>query len=123
MTDRDFSKIELLHQELEHHYSIRDHKAYLQRNHVLHKLIQDVTGNKVLKEVIDGLWQKVLLYRYKQLYQGDRFDRSIQEHRDLLEAFRKRDAALTMKQHLMNQCNALINGLMLGQEEQGSKSV
>ncbi len=111
MSERDFMKIESLHRELEHCYAARDHKAYLQRNQVLHELFEDITGNKALKQVIDGIRQKILPYRYRQLYQKYRFDQSIQEHRDLLEAFRKRDAALaefTMKQHLMNQCKALV---------------
>ena len=117
MNDRDFAKIESLHQDLERYYTVRDHKAYLQRNHVLHELIEDINGNKVLKQVIDGLRQKILLYRYRQLYEKYRFDQSIQEHRDLLEAFRKRDAALaeiTMKRHLMAQCKALVDRSLSG---------
>ena len=121
MSDKDFSKIESLHKDLEHYYSVRDHKAYLQRNHVLHELIEDITDNKVLKQVIDGLRQQILLYRYRQLYEKYRFDQSIQEHRDLLEAFRQRDARLaetTMKRHLMNQCKALVES-MSGKEDNG----
>jgi len=110
MTDRDFARIESLHRDLERSYRARDHKSYLQRNHVLHELIEDITRNKVIKQVVDGLRQQILLYRYRQLYEKYRFDESIQEHRDLLEAFRKRDARLAetvMKRHLMNQCKAL----------------
>jgi DNA-binding GntR family transcriptional regulator len=69
-------------------------------------------GNKVLNDVINGLRQKILLYRHRQLYQPERFKQSIQEHRDLLEAFRKRDAALAerlMKRHLIKQCEALVS--------------
>jgi DNA-binding GntR family transcriptional regulator len=112
MNSQDFAKIESLHQDLERYYSVRDHKAYLQRNHVLHELIEDITGNKVLKQVIESLKQKVLIYRHRQLYEEDRFNQSIREHRDLLEAFRKRDAELAevaMRRHLMNQCKALVS--------------
>jgi DNA-binding GntR family transcriptional regulator len=61
--------------------------------------------------VINGLRQKILLYRHRQLYQTDRFTASIQEHRDLLEAFRSRNADAAeslMKRHLMNQCEAIV---------------
>jgi DNA-binding GntR family transcriptional regulator len=115
MTDKDFNKIELLHQELEKHYIARDHKAYLKCNNTLHVFIEDLAGSKVLGEVIGGLRKKILLYRYLQLYKGDRFDKSIQEHRDILEAFRKRDVVLAesaMKRHLIDQCKVLVNGLM-----------
>jgi DNA-binding GntR family transcriptional regulator len=79
-----------------------------------------LSGNKVLNAVINGLRQKILLYRHRQLYQPERFKQSIQEHRDLLEAFRKRDAALAerlMKRHLIKQCEALV-GLYASKEDE-----
>ena len=112
MTAKDFSKIETLHKELEKHYSRQDHEAYLETNNAYHVLIQELPGNKVLNDVINGLRQKILLYRHRQLYQPERFEQSIQEHRDLLEAFRKRDASLAerlMKKHLIKQCEALVS--------------
>ena len=111
MKGKDFKRIESLHEELEEHYRNRDYEAYLKKNHVFHVFIQDLAGNKVLNDVINGLRQKILLYRQKQLYQPERFDQSIQEHRDLLQAFRKKDpisAELLMKQHLLMQCKALV---------------
>ena len=119
MTTKDYSKIEALHKELEKHYSRQDHEAYLQNNNTYHVFIQELSGNKVLNAVINGLRQKILLYRHRQLYQPKRFKQSIQEHRDLLEAFRKRDAAFAerlMKRHLLKQCEALV-GLYDRKEE------
>jgi DNA-binding GntR family transcriptional regulator len=111
MNQKDFKRIEALHRELERHYRSRDHEAYLAANNDLHVLIQDLTGNKILKEVINGLRRKILLYRHRQLYHLDRFDQSIQEHRSILETFRKREELLAetcMKRHLANQCKALL---------------
>ena len=111
MTEANLQKIERLHQKLEQHYQMRDHEKYLRVNQRYHSLIQEMTGNKTLNEVINGLRQKILLYRYRQLYQPERFDRSIQEHRAILEAFRRKDPAAAetaMKTHLINQCNALV---------------
>ena len=119
MEEKDFRKIEALHKELEKHYSRQDHEAYLENNNAYHVFIQELPGNKVLDDVINGLRQKILLYRHRQLYQPERFKQSIQEHRDLLEAFRKRDAALAerlMKRHLLKQCEALV-GLYDRKEE------
>jgi DNA-binding GntR family transcriptional regulator len=118
MTEKNLRKIEALHQKLEKHYRNRDHKAYLDNNNTYHVFIQELSGNKVLNDVINGLRQKILLYRHRQLYQPERFKQSIQEHRDLLEAFRKRDAALAerlMKRHLNKQCEALV-GLYASKE-------
>jgi DNA-binding GntR family transcriptional regulator len=94
----------------EKHYRRQDHESYLENNHAYHIFIQELPGNKVFHDVINGLRQKIVLYRHKQLYQPERFKQSIQEHRDLLEAFRKWDAALAerlMKGHLLKQCEAL----------------
>ena len=117
MTDADFRKVEKLHLKLEQHYNSRNHKAYLDTNQVLHTLVQDLAGNAALNEVIKGLRQKILLYRHKQLYEPKRFSESIQEHRDLLEAFRRRDAQIAkdvMKGHLLAQARALVNLIMEG---------
>lgn len=111
MTEANLQRIEKLHQKLEHNYQMRDHEKYLRVNQRYHGLIQEMTGNKALNEVINGLRQKILLYRYRQLYQPERFDKSIQEHRAILEALRRRDPAAAetaMKTHLANQCAALV---------------
>jgi len=111
MNEKDFQKIEALHRDLEVHYRNGDSVAYLKRNNVFHVFIQDLAGNRVLNDVINGLRQKILLYRQRQLYQPERFDQSIQEHRNLLEAFRRRDpdsAETLMKHHLLMQCKALV---------------
>jgi DNA-binding GntR family transcriptional regulator len=95
MKERDLQKIETLHKELEAHYQ-----------------------NRVLNDVINGLRQKILLYRQRQLYQPERFDQSVQEHRNLLRAFRTRDpdsAESLMKHHLLMQCKALV-GLYANKE-------
>ena len=111
MKEKDFKRIESLHEELDEHYRNRDYEAYLKRNYVFHVFVQELAGNKVLNDVINGLRQKIQLYRQKQLYQPERFEQSIQEHRDLLEAFRKKDpssAESLMKHHLLMQCKALV---------------
>jgi DNA-binding GntR family transcriptional regulator len=110
MTESELEKIEKLHEKLEKHYEERDHEKYLKVNQRYHVLLQEMTGNKVLNDVVNGLRDKILLYRYRQLYQRDRFRASMNEHRALMEALRTRDpiaAESIMKKHLMNQCEAL----------------
>ncbi len=112
MTDAQFKKLRQLHEKLEQHYQAGNDQKYLKVNHEFHVLIQTIAGNKVLDEVVNGLRQKILLYRYRQLYQPDRFDASMQEHRDLFKAFKSRNpdkAERMMKKHLMGQCEALVN--------------
>jgi DNA-binding GntR family transcriptional regulator len=112
MTKEDFNKLETLHRSLEKHFRKRDHEAYLETNHYVHLIIQELSGNKVLNDVLNGLRQKVLLYRHRQLYHKDRFEKSMQEHRLILEALQKRNSSQAegaMKKHLGNQCAALVD--------------
>ncbi len=111
MTDEGLRKIERLHAELEKHYTKKDHKAYLEANWAFHELIQELSKNKVLSEVTSGLRQKTFLYDQRQLYQPNRFEASMQEHREILAAFRQKDpdlAETTMKNHLLRQGRALV---------------
>lgn len=121
MTKEDFRKMEMLHQSLEKQFRKRDHEAYLETNHRMHLMIQELSGNKVLKDVLNGLRQKVLLYHHRQLYYRDRFEKSMQEHRVILEALRKGNpsqAEGATKKHLRNQCEALVD-LYSRQQERG----
>ena len=112
MGPRDLETLRSLHGKLERHYEHQDRERYLEVNHVLHLFIQELSGSKALQEVSNGLRQKILLYRHRQLYQKNRFDQSIREHRKILAAFEKRDARLaesSVKRHLKNQCSALVD--------------
>ncbi len=111
MTNRDLKKIESLHAKLEKHYAKKDPKAYLETNWIFHEFIQELSKNRVLNEVANGLRQKILLYRQRQLYQPNRFEASMQEHREILTAFRKKNPGLAekvMKNHLLRQGQALV---------------
>ncbi|MGM0664385.1 MAG: GntR family transcriptional regulator [Thermodesulfobacteriota bacterium] len=110
--ERDILRIESLHGKLERHYADQNRERYLEVNHELHVLLQELSGNKSLQDVINGLRQKILLYRHRQLYHKNRFEQSMTEHRKILDAFRLRDperAENAMKKHLKNQCEALVD--------------
>lgn len=112
ISDSDLQKLEKLHEKLEQHFAARNPEKYLDVNQKFHSMLQEMAGNKVLNDVVNGLRQKIVLYRYRQLYQPDRFEASISEHRALMDALRKRDPAAAenlMRQHLTNQCEALKN--------------
>ena len=101
----------------------RDHKGYLNINGTFHELVQKLSGNMILHEIAGTLQQKILLYRSQQLYQADRFEQSLQEHRDILLAFQDRDATAaeaSMKKHLINQCIAL-ESLYLSKEPESKQ--
>jgi DNA-binding GntR family transcriptional regulator len=108
--DSGLQKLDDLYRKLEEQYQENNHEGYMDVNHRYHSLVQDLAGNKILSEVINNLRQKILLYRYRQIYQPDRLKASMQEHSELQKAFREKNPAAAerlMKEHLMRQCEAL----------------
>jgi DNA-binding GntR family transcriptional regulator len=112
MTPAAWRRIERLHQKLETHYAEGDREKYIAVNNVFHASVQELAGNRVLDDIVRRLREKVALYRHQQLYEPRRFDESMHEHREILEALRRRDADAAencMKRHLDRQCNALVH--------------
>ncbi len=110
MGEKDFATLEKLHEKLEKNYRRKAQREYIRINNQYHTSVQEIAGNRTLNQIVNGLRQKILLYRYKSLNLPERFAQSIQEHRDLLEAFRKKDpkkAETLMRRHLKKQCDAL----------------
>ncbi len=110
MSAQDFSKLEKLHQKLEKNFKLKDPKKYIDQNNLYHSFVQELAGNKTLNQIVNGLRQKILLYRFQSLNLPGRFEQSIEEHRNLLAAFRDRDpkkAEILMKSHLKKQCDAM----------------
>lgn len=110
-------RLDHLFERLEEHCRAQDREKYMAVNHRFHSLVQELAGNRVLGGVIDGLRRRILLHRYRQIYQPHRLNASMQEHRDLQRAFRERDPAAAescMRTHLMRQFEALRSVLAGG---------
>jgi len=110
MSDQDFVKLDNLHRKLEQNFKRKDQKEYIRQNNLYHAFVQELAGNKTLNQIVNGLRQKILLYRFQSLNLPGRFEQSIKEHRSLLAAFRNRDsgkAESLMKSHLKKQCDAM----------------
>ena len=110
MSAKDLATLEKLHNKLEKNFKRRAQREYIRINNQFHSFVQELAGNRTLNQIVNGLRQKILLYRYQSLNLPERFEQSIQEHRDLIEAFRKKDskkAETLMRRHLKTQCDAL----------------
>ena len=110
MGEKDLAILEKLHKKLEENYQRKAQREYIRINNQFHSFVQELAGNRTLNQIVNGLRQKILLYRYQSLNLPERFAQSIREHRDLLEAFRKKDpkkAETLMRRHLKKQCEAL----------------
>jgi DNA-binding GntR family transcriptional regulator len=112
-------RLNRLFEQLEGYCRAEDRENYMAVNHRFHSLVQDLAGNRVLGRVIDSLRRQILLHRYRQIYQPNRLNASMQEHRDVQRALRDRDpdaAEDCMRRHLMRQFEALRSVLSGGAE-------
>ena len=110
MNPAEFAAIQNLHDKLEKEFERRDQKKYIHINNRYHAFIQELAGNRTLNQIVNGLRKKILMYRFQSLSLSGRFDDSIKEHRELLAAFRERNALKAekiMKLHLIRQSAAL----------------
>lgn len=84
-------------------------------NNEFHSVVLDATGNDSLRFLLTGVLGLPLVRRTFLRYTGRDLARSIEHHRELIEAFRRRDsesAEMIMKVHIRTAQHA-----MLGQEE------
>lgn len=109
-TPADIKELKRLHEQLERHAGAGQIEAYYRANHVFHTKVQALAANRWLDRATNDLRRFMRLLRGRQLQLPGRLDRSIAEHRALMAALEKRDAAKAerlMHDHLMAQLAAL----------------
>jgi DNA-binding GntR family transcriptional regulator len=109
-SDGDLRELRRLHDELERHAAAHDIDGYYRANHVFHSFVQALARNRWLDRATGDLRKFVRLMRGRQLALPGRIEASIAEHRQLIAAFERRDAAraeAAMHDHLMAQLTAL----------------
>ncbi len=110
-TKEDLDRLGEINAALERHAAAADVDRYWAANHVFHTALQDLVGNRWLQDLLGELRRKIGLFRQRSLRLPGRVDRSIAEHRALMKALRARDGAraeAVMREHLMNQLDALL---------------
>ncbi len=121
--DADIAELARLHEALERHAAARDVDGYDRANHVFHSRVQALAGNRWLDRATGDLRKFLRLLRGRQLQLPGRIDASIEEHRVLLDALIRRDAACAeraMHDHLMAQRLALKQWRAIEQQSAGT---
>ena len=109
-TPAALKRLRNLHEALEKHAAAHDVDGYYRANHEFHAFVQSMAENRWLDRATNDLRRFVRLLRGRQLNLAGRFEKSIGEHRALIDAIEKGDAALAerlMHDHLMAQLDAL----------------
>ncbi len=101
--------------ELSEFYIMRgDTEKVKELDTTFHQLIYKASGNRQLENILTELHRKIKTYRKISLSVSGRVERSISEHREILEAIEKGDASLAdslTSQHIERALENLIIAL------------
>lgn len=94
MAPRDIERLEAINEKLEQIAAAGDIKAFFRVHNEFHDLFIKASGNDKLGELINQLMLKFNRLRLASLAQPGRMGISVQEHRKIIDAFRKHDGEL-----------------------------
>lgn len=112
LDEAELAELERLHADLETQAAAGDIDAYYETNFRFHQAVQDLSGNRWLQRVLSDLRKILRLARHAQLTVPGRLQHSLEEHRRIMAAFRRRDVAEVdrcMQDHLNKQWQALAD--------------
>lgn len=101
-TQREIRQLEMLQGTMERAFRQQDINTYFAANQKAHRLIVSMAHNSVLQSLHDWTFAKVRRARRFALGADERWDDSIEEHRLILDALRRRrpeEAAMLVERH------------------------
>lgn len=110
LTSADFAHLTALHAELEEYAAANDTDRFFEANQAFHNALQELAGNRWLSQLIDDTRKFLKLTRRDSLRLDGRVHQSLAEHRAILAAIKKKDAAaaaLQMHNHILSGRAAL----------------
>lgn len=105
LTDADMARLADLHAELEEHAAANDADRFFEANQAFHSALQEIAGNRWLKQMIDDTRKVIKLTRRDSLRLEGRLKQSLTEHRAILKALQARNpdaAGRAMHDHLLS---------------------
>ena len=106
-TDAELKELKALHAELE--AALGDREKFFAVNERFHMRLLDIAGNKWRNQMVADLRKVMKLNRHNSLLKSGRLQESLAEHRAVMEAIEKRNAATAMKrmqEHFRNGLEA-----------------
>lgn len=109
-TDADVERLSAIHALLEQYAAANDADRFFEANQAFHSALQDIAGNRWLRQMIDDTRKVIKLTRRDSLRLAGRLKQSLAEHRAILAAVRDRnaeEAGRAMHDHLLSGRAAL----------------
>jgi len=106
-SDEQLTKLQALHDLLERQVRHRD--AFFATNERFHMALLDIAGNRWRTQIVTDLRKVMKLNRHHSLFKQGRLADSLGEHRLLMEALRRRNAARAtalMREHFASGLEA-----------------
>jgi DNA-binding GntR family transcriptional regulator len=110
LASADFSRLLAIHADLERYAATNDADHFFEANQAFHNCLQELAGNRWLSQLINDTRKFLKLTRRDSLRLHGRIEQSLAEHRTILAAIEKRDAAaaaLHMHNHILSGRAAL----------------
>ena len=106
-SDEQLAQLQALHELLER--QVRQRDAFFATNERFHMALLDIAGNRWRTQIVTDLRKVMKLNRHHSLFKQGRLADSLGEHRLLMEALRRRNAARAtalMREHFANGLEA-----------------
>ena len=114
ITDEDKEKLRESVELSEFYINKKDTEHQKELDTAFHALIYTATGSRMLGEILSELHKKAKLYRKISLGTQGRAERSVAEHREILEAIEARDARAAERltqNHVQKALAGILKGL------------
>jgi DNA-binding GntR family transcriptional regulator len=109
-TDDDLKLLADIHADLERHAAANDADRFFEANQQFHDALQELAGNRWLRQLIEETRKFIKLTRRDSLNLDGRLRQSLAEHRNIIAAVQQRDAELArqlMHEHILSGRAAL----------------
>jgi len=121
MTEKELEVLEKLHAEMQTFFDIGNRESYFELNTQIHAAIMEFSHNPVLSHMHKKTTVRVARVRFVAVHENHRWEQAMQEHEDVMIAFREKDADLAAniwRKHLKMSGDVTIEVLKLQQRKQ-----
>lgn len=121
MTEEERADLEEMHAEMREYYETDNLDAYFEMNSQIHAAIVANSHNPVLLHTHQKMNVRVARVRFIAVHENQRWAQAMQEHEDVMQAFRDKDAdraARIWRHHLLESGRVTIKLLQAKEQEE-----
>jgi len=116
ITTDELSEIKALTFEMLAAHARADLPGYYRLNRAIHDCINRVARNRLLTQMYATLNLRIQNLRFRSNFDRDKWNKAAREHTEMVDALEARDGALlatTLRGHLLQKCDAVLDAIRL----------